>query len=71
MTSNWPLVTRFFPNIKSLELVQEDHSKMIPPHSILSYLNKSMFLSKIRKLILPYPCHFDDTLLRSLLQQSA
>ncbi|CAF5093694.1 unnamed protein product, partial [Rotaria magnacalcarata] len=30
-----------------------------------------MFLSKIRKLILPYPCHFDDTLLRSLLQQSA
>ncbi|CAF1934595.1 unnamed protein product [Rotaria magnacalcarata] len=71
MTSNWPLVTRFFPNIKSLELVQEDHSKMIPTHSILSYLNKSMFLSKIRKLILPYPCHFDDTLLRSLLQQSA
>ncbi|CAF0725542.1 unnamed protein product [Adineta steineri] len=71
MTSNWPLVTRFFSNIQSLELSQLNHSKMIPTFSILSYLNKSMFLSKLRKLILPTPCHFDDTLLCHLLQQSA
>ncbi|CAF2327857.1 unnamed protein product [Rotaria sp. Silwood2] len=71
MTSNWPLVTRFFSNVDTLELVQLNHSKMIPTLSILSYLNKSIFLSKIRKLILPSPCHFDDSLLRYLLQQSA
>ncbi|CAF3336561.1 unnamed protein product [Rotaria sp. Silwood1] len=71
MTSNWPLVTRFFSNVDTLELVQLNHSKMIPTVSVLSYLNKSIFLSKIRKLILPSPCHFDDSLLRYLLQQSA
>ncbi|UJR33579.1 hypothetical protein I4U23_021016 [Adineta vaga] len=71
MTSNWPLVTRFFPNITSLELSQLNHSRMIPTVSVISYLNKSMFLSKIHKLILPSPCHFDDTLLCYLLQQSA
>jgi hypothetical protein len=71
MTSNWPLVTRFFPNIHSLQLSQVNSSKMIPTLSILSYLNKSMFLSNIRKLTLPSPCHFDDLLLRYLLQQSA
>jgi len=71
MTSNWPLVTRFFSNVHSLELSQLNHSKMIPTFSILSYLNKSMFLSRLRKLILPSPCHFDDTLLCHLLHQSA
>lgn len=71
MTSNWPLVTRFYPNVEILELNQINHSQMIPTHSILSYLNKSIFLSNIRKLILPSPCYFDDTLLRNLLQQSA
>ncbi len=71
MSSNWPLVTRFYPNVHTLELSQLNHSKMIPTFSILSYLNKSMFLSNLRKLILPSPCHFDDSLLRYLLQQSA
>jgi hypothetical protein len=71
MASNWPLVTRFYPNVHTLELTQLNHSKMIPTFSVLSYLNKSMFLSNLRKLILPSPCHFDDSLLRYLLQQSA
>jgi hypothetical protein len=71
MTSNWPLVTRFFSNVHTLELSQLNPSKMIPTLSILSYLNKSMFLSNLRKLILPFPCHLDDSLLRYLLQQSA
>ena len=71
MTSNWPLVTRFFPNVDTLELLQINASKVIPALSILSYLNKSMFLSQIRKLILPSPCHFDGVLLNYLLQQSA
>jgi hypothetical protein len=71
MTSNWPLVTRFYPNVHTLELFQLNHSKLIPTFSVLSFLNKSMFLSNLRKLILPSPCHFDDSLLRFLLQQSA
>ncbi|CAF0750818.1 unnamed protein product [Adineta ricciae] len=71
MTANWPLVTRFFPSVDSLELSQLTHSRMIPTISIISYLNKSIFLSKLNKLILPSPCHFDDTLLCYLLQQSA
>ena len=71
MTSNWPLIPRFFPNIHSLELTYLNPSKVIPTLSILSYLNKSMFLSNIRKLILPSPCHFDDLFLSYLLQQSA
>lgn len=71
MTLNWPVVTRFYPHINTLELTQTNHSQMIPTVSILSYLNKSMFLSNLEKLILPSPCHFDDTLLRYLLQQSA
>jgi hypothetical protein len=71
MTSNWPSVTRFYPNVDTLELSQLNHSKMIPTFSILSYLNKSIFLSNLRKLILPSPCHFDQTFLRHLLQQSA
>ena len=71
MTPNWPLVTRFFPNVDTLELFQINSAKVIPTLSILSYLNKSMFLSKLRKLILSSPCHFDGTLLNYLLQQSA
>ena len=71
VTSNWPLVTRFFPNVHSLELSQVHFSRMIPTLSIVSYLNKSLFLSKLRRLILPSPCHFDDPLLHHLLQQSA
>lgn len=71
MTSNWPLVTRFFPNVHTLVLSQLNHSKIIKTFSILSYLNKSMFLTNLHKLILPSPCHFDDSLLRDLLQQSA
>jgi hypothetical protein len=71
MASNWPLVTQFYPNVHTLELSQLNHSKMIATLSVLSYLNKSMFLSNLRKLILPSPCHFDDSLLRYLLQQSA
>lgn len=71
MTSNWPLVTRFFSNVQTLELFQSNSSSVIPSLSILSYLNKSMFLSKLRKLILLHPCRFEDVLLRHLLQQSA
>lgn len=71
MTSNWPLVTRLFSNVKTLELLQLNHSTMIPAVSILAYLNKSLFLSKIRKLVIPSPCHFEDSLIRCLLQQSA
>lgn len=71
MTSNWPLVPRFYPNVQTIELSQMNSSKVIPTVSILSFLNKSIFLVNLRKLILPSPCHFDQGLLRHLLEQSA
>ena len=70
ITPNWPLVTRFYPDVHILELSQMNHSKMIPTYSILSYLNKSMFLTNLRKLILPSPCPFDQLLLRHVLQSA-
>lgn len=71
MTSNWPLAPRFYPNVQTIELSQTNATKIIPTVSILSFLNKSMFLINLRKLILPSPCHFDQGLLRHLLEQSA
>ena len=71
MTANWPLAPRFYPNVQTIELSQTNSTKMIPTVSILSFLNKSIFLVNLRKLILPSPCHFDQGLLRHLLEQSA